>query len=110
MAGGMAWFQGLDSDAQRATLTELFGMVQQAGGSDIDVEPAREKAGLKPTATPVVLLSRGLREGRTRTRSFPADERLRLFRLLIAMVAIADGRRRATRCADGCTHWWHHLS
>ena len=28
-------------------------------------------------------------------------------RLVLALFAIADDRRRTTRCAQGCSHWWH---
>ncbi|WP_344358185.1 DUF5958 family protein [Streptomyces gobitricini] len=32
------------------------------------------------------------------------------FRLLIAVLAIADARRRERFCSGGCSHWWHRLS
>ncbi|GGU61307.1 DUF5958 family protein [Streptomyces lavendofoliae] len=40
----------------------------------------------------------------------PPDRRRKAFRLLIAVLAIADGRRRERFCSDGCSHWWHRLS
>ncbi|MFG2431587.1 DUF5958 family protein [Streptomyces sp. NPDC048590] len=30
--------------------------------------------------------------------------------LLIAVLAVADARRRELFCSDGCGHWWHRLS
>ncbi|MEV0489958.1 DUF5958 family protein [Streptomyces atratus] len=30
--------------------------------------------------------------------------------MLVAVLAIADGRRRERSCADGCGHWWHRPS
>ncbi|MGI5401267.1 DUF5958 family protein [Streptomyces sp. CA-135486] len=30
--------------------------------------------------------------------------------MLIAVLAIADGRRRERFCSGGCGHWWHRLS
>ncbi|WP_410092895.1 DUF5958 family protein [Streptomyces sp. uw30] len=38
------------------------------------------------------------------------DERRKAFRLLIAVLAIADERRRERFCSGGCGHWWHRLS
>ncbi|MEV5491040.1 DUF5958 family protein [Streptomyces bobili] len=35
------------------------------------------------------------------------DERRKALRLLIAVLAIADERRRERYCCDGCGHWWH---
>nr|WTB36226.1 DUF5958 family protein [Streptomyces sp. NBC_00830] len=40
----------------------------------------------------------------------PHEERLKSFRLLIAVLAVADGRRRERFCSDGCSHGWHRLS
>ncbi|MFJ9550031.1 DUF5958 family protein [Streptomyces erythrochromogenes] len=33
----------------------------------------------------------------------------RYLRLLVAVLAIADERRRERFCSGGCGHWWHHL-
>ncbi|MEU0674269.1 DUF5958 family protein [Streptomyces sp. NPDC006172] len=30
--------------------------------------------------------------------------------VLVAVLAIADGRRRERYCSNGCSHWWHRLS
>jgi hypothetical protein len=38
------------------------------------------------------------------------DERRKAFRFLIAVLAIADGRRRERFCFSDCSHWWHRLS
>ncbi|MEU2998957.1 DUF5958 family protein [Streptomyces sp. NPDC006995] len=40
----------------------------------------------------------------------PHDERLKSFRLLIAVLAVADERRRERFCSDGCGHARHRLS
>ncbi|MEW2406363.1 DUF5958 family protein [Streptomyces griseoviridis] len=40
----------------------------------------------------------------------PHDGRLKSFRLLIAVLAVADGRRRERFCSDGCGHAWHRLA
>ncbi|MFE6483103.1 DUF5958 family protein, partial [Streptomyces sp. NPDC057757] len=43
-------------------------------------------------------------------RLTPLDERRKAFRLLVAVLAIADGRRRERFCSGGCGHWWHSLA
>jgi hypothetical protein len=37
----------------------------------------------------------------------PEHEREKSFVLFLGLLAVADGRRRKTACAAGCTHWWH---
>ncbi|MEU3923306.1 DUF5958 family protein [Streptomyces sp. NPDC029004] len=39
----------------------------------------------------------------------PHNERLKAFRVLIAVLAVAD-ERRWNFCSDGCAHTWHQLS
>ncbi|WP_428950753.1 DUF5958 family protein [Streptomyces sp. cg35] len=36
-----------------------------------------------------------------------ADERRKAFRLLVAVLAAVDERRRKLFRAGGCGHWWH---
>ncbi|WP_225631412.1 DUF5958 family protein [Streptomyces solaniscabiei] len=36
-------------------------------------------------------------------------ERRKAFRLLVAVLAVADERRRERFCSGGCGHWWHNL-
>ncbi|MFH8432459.1 DUF5958 family protein [Streptomyces sp. NPDC018056] len=40
----------------------------------------------------------------------PADERRKAFRLPVAVLAVADERRRERFCSGGCGHWWHRPS
>jgi len=35
---------------------------------------------------------------------------VKAFRLLVALLGVADKRRRERFCADGCTHAWHRLA
>ncbi|MFC9248142.1 DUF5958 family protein [Streptomyces sp. NPDC057136] len=72
----------------------------------------RHRAGLRATHTPVVLITRGRidqRLGKIASLT-PPHERLKSFRLLIAVPALADGRRRERFCAEGCGHAWHQLA
>lgn len=70
-----------------------------------------EKAGLRPTFTPAVLIVRGrITEQLAKVVGLPQDERVKSFRLLIALLGVADGRRRERYCSAGCGHDWHHLA
>ncbi|MFB9577817.1 DUF5958 family protein [Streptomyces yanii] len=70
------------------------------------------RADLRPTHTPAVLITRGrINDQLGKIASLtPRDERRKAFRLLVAVLAIADGRRRERYCSNGCGHWWHRLS
>ena len=105
---GEAWFAALPPALQGAALRELSMMVGQAGARDADVGPAIARSGLRPTFTPCVLLAKGpLRQRLGQAARLPADEGPKTFRLLLALLALADERRRRERCAGGCSHWWH---
>ncbi|MFI1167314.1 DUF5958 family protein [Streptomyces sp. NPDC020801] len=69
-------------------------------------------AGLRPTHTPEVLISRGrIDEQLGKIAGLaPLDERRKAFRLLIAVLTIADARRRERFCSGGRSHRWHKLS
>jgi hypothetical protein len=105
-ADGVEWFVARDEDENRALLRELVVWAGQAGWRPDDVAAAVAEAGIKPTCTPVVLVSKG-RVGAV--PQLPRDEHLKAFRLLVALLAVADRRRRVRDCSDRCTHWWHHL-
>ncbi|MDX3695744.1 DUF5958 family protein [Streptomyces europaeiscabiei] len=70
------------------------------------------RAGLRPTHTPAVPITQGRidqQPGKIASLT-PRDERRKAFRLLVALLAIADGRCRERFCSAGCGHWWHRLS
>ncbi|MFD5426917.1 DUF5958 family protein [Streptomyces sp. NPDC127084] len=69
------------------------------------------RSGLRPTHTPAVLITRGqIKQQLQKIIDLtPVDERRKAFRLLVAVLAVADERRRARFCSDGCGHWWHSL-
>ncbi|MFJ1756447.1 DUF5958 family protein [Kitasatospora sp. NPDC088134] len=108
---GVRWFQELDGAEQVLVLRELAEYCYQARALAEDAPESVRRAGLRPTHTPAVLLARGRHLGTQLTRivQLPPDERVKSFRLLVALLAVADDRRRVRFCADGCTHAWHHL-
>ncbi|MET7520511.1 DUF5958 family protein [Streptomyces sp. NPDC005480] len=62
--------------------------------------------GLRPAHTPAVLITRGRIDQQLGKIAglAPLDERRKVFRLLIAVLTIADARRRERFCSDGCGH------
>ncbi|MGW0653516.1 DUF5958 family protein [Streptomyces umbrinus] len=112
MSQGIEWFDALRPEEQSETLLFLRHHCVQARAVTEDGPESIRRAGLRPTHTPAVLITRGRMEhqlGKIAALT-PLDERRKAFRLLVAVLAIADGRRRDRFRAGGCGHWWHRLS
>ncbi|MFB7147844.1 MULTISPECIES: DUF5958 family protein [Streptomyces] len=112
MSEGIEWFEGLGPEEQSVVLLFLRHHCVQARAVAGDVPESIRRAGLRPTHTPAVLISRGrIDEQLGKIAGLkPRDERRKAFRLLIAVLTVADARRRELYCSGGCGHWWHHLS
>ncbi|MCX4851848.1 DUF5958 family protein [Streptomyces sp. NBC_00893] len=112
MSEGIAWFDALDPEEQSNALLFLRHRCVQARAVAEDGAEGIRRAGLRPTYTPAVLITRGrINDQLVRIASLtPRDGRQKAFRLLVAVLAIADGRRREHYCSDGCGHWWRRLS
>jgi hypothetical protein len=112
MSQGIAWFDALNPEEQSEALLFLRHHCVQARAVAEDGAEGIRRAGLRPTHTPAVLITRGRIDdqlGKIASLT-PRDERRKAFRLLVAVLAIADRRRRERYCSDGCGHWWHRLS
>nr|BFE56427.1 hypothetical protein GCM10020063_009530 [Dactylosporangium thailandense] len=108
--GGVSWFNGMAVDDRRTVLRKLGNFVSQARATVEDGRLAVIRSGVRPTVTPAVLLVRSeLSASLSKLSGLPEAELERAFRLLVLTLGIADQRRRALFCADGCSHWWHHL-
>ena len=68
-----------------------------------------ELASNPPTPQPCGSRVGRLAEQLAKIINLPPDERVKAFRLLVALLGVADDRRRRRFCADGCGHAWHHL-
>ncbi|MFF3656016.1 DUF5958 family protein [Streptomyces olivochromogenes] len=112
MSQGIEWFDALGPEEQSETLRFLSHHCVQARAAAEDGPESVRRAGLRPTHTPAVLITRGPVDQQLGKIAglAPLDERRKAFRLLIAVLAIADGRRRERFCSNGCAHWWHRLS
>ncbi|MGW7310180.1 DUF5958 family protein [Streptomyces sp. NPDC054835] len=111
MAEGIEWFDGLSQDEQSDVLRFLSHHCMQARAVAEDAQESVRLAGLRPTHTPAVLIARGRIDMQLWKIAAlkPLDERRKAFRLLVAVLAVADARRRERYCSKGCGHWWHHL-
>ncbi len=112
MPQGIEWFEGLSAEEQSHALRLLSHFCIQARATAEDGPESIRRAGLRATHTPAVLISQGQLDqqlGKIASLA-PHDERLKSFRLLIAVLAVADGRRRERFCSDGCGHAWHRLA
>jgi hypothetical protein len=107
---GVEWFEALAVKAQLDVLRDLGGHCIQARATVEDGPESVRLAGIRPTHTPAVLITRGHLAGQlAKIISLPQEERLKAFRLLVALLGVADKRRRERYCAAGCTHAWHQL-
>lgn len=108
ISDGEAWFRALEIDEKRSVLRDLNYLVLQSSPQQSDADEAISSSGLSPKYTPCVVLSKpGLKVQLTRLAQLPDQELSRAFRLLIRLLAIADGRRRAKGNLDLVNHWWH---
>ncbi|MGP4099059.1 DUF5958 family protein [Nonomuraea sp. KM90] len=91
-------------------LRELSNYCIQAHPSQEETAESIRRAGLRPTHTPAMLITRpGLPRQLNKIIHLPQAERIKSFRLLIALLGTADMRRRLQDCINGCNHPWHHL-
>ncbi|NUK51981.1 hypothetical protein HRW14_17230 [Streptomyces lunaelactis] len=111
MGEGVAWFESLDVEGQSSALRLLAQFCVQARAVSEDGPESIRRAGIRPRHTPAVLLGRGSINAQLWKIAglAPQHERLKAFRLLIAVLAVADGRRRDRYCGDECSHSWHRL-
>ncbi|MEU9894172.1 DUF5958 family protein [Streptomyces phaeochromogenes] len=100
---GGEWFEGLAADEQFEVLRDLSGFCIQARATVKD-GPEGVRAGIRPTHTSAVLITPGqLPAQLTKIINLPRNERVKKFRLLVALLGGTDKRRRERSCAVGCT-------
>ena len=109
MPTGESWFAGLAESTQRSVLRELNVFIANATPHSEDAARAVAVSGLKSTFTPCVLLTTGLniQHQLAKISDLPRPELGKAFRLLIALLAVADARRRTTNPLNATNHWWH---
>lgn len=110
------WFANLAEEAQLLVLRQLVFFSLQSGAIGKDVKDAIFLSGLKPTFTPCQLLikvlndepngSMMLKATLAKVVNLPSSERVKSFRLLIALFEVAD-RRKRTQGLEPEKYWWH---
>ena len=110
-ADGISWFKELPTEQRTQVLYDLAHICCQSHPKKEEVLVAITRAHLKPTFTPCVLLKLAKipEKGLRKIATLPESEQIKSFRLMLALFSIADARRRATDCKDGCSHEWHNL-
>lgn len=108
MKVGESWFAGLRESTQRSVLRELNVFIVNASPHSEDAANAVALSGLKSTFIPCVLLTTGpsLQHQLAKISNLPRAELGKAFPLLIALLAVADTRRRTTPL-NTANHWWH---
>jgi hypothetical protein len=103
----VAWFSGLAPARQQEVLREIAAYAMQAHITAADGRAGVARSGVKPTATPAVMIC--MDPPRYGFAGLPAAEHVKAFRVLVSVFAIADTRRRQTYCQGTCGHAWHNL-
>jgi len=93
---GTAWFSGLSLAGRQEVLREVGGYAMQAHITVADSRVGVARSGVKLTANPSVMIC--MDPPRSGFASLPADEHVKAFRVLVAVFAVADTRRRETYC------------
>lgn len=84
---GVEWFEALPVQDQFEVLRDPGGHCIQARATVEDGPESVRIAGIRPTHTPAVLITRGQLAGQlTKNINLPQDERLKAFRLLVALL------------------------
>ncbi|MEV0742830.1 DUF5958 family protein [Streptomyces sp. NPDC050549] len=109
MSEGIAWFDSLGHEELSEVLLFLRHRCVQARAVAGDAPESIGRAGLRPMHTPAALMSPGRTDEQLGKIAglAPLDERRKAFRPLIAVLTIADARRRERFCSSGCNHGWH---
>jgi hypothetical protein len=101
-------FAALSEEEERSVLRRVNVLALQAGARDSDAAAAIVRSGVRPTRTSAVLMAKGpINIQLAKAATLPQAELSDGVRVAIALLAIADERRRRTKCASGCSHWWH---
>ena len=104
---GICWFKSLSQEERYEVLRRLYVISCDARVAESDIDTAIVRAGLRPTFTPCVLIKKGLIKNQLfKVINLPDNEQIKSFKLILALFAIADERRRKY-CNGKCQHWWH---
>ncbi|HYE68779.1 MAG TPA: DUF5958 family protein [Anaerovoracaceae bacterium] len=104
------WFSSLPEDDKRSVVKSVWLLAVQAQIVEDDIPTVTLEAGLKPTHTPVVMLSKGNESlhkrgyGLSRLSGVVLNQ---AFLLVLESFALAERRRKEKEGSEECNHWWH---
>lgn len=104
------WFLALKETEKQSVVKNIWALAIQAQVIESDIQDAIGAAGLKPTQTPVVMISKGniSLHNRGYKLSMLKDTVLnQAFFLILECFAIAERRRKEKEDPLNCNHWWH---
>jgi hypothetical protein len=104
------WFLALKETEKQSVVKNIWALAIQAQVIESDIQDAIGAAGLKPTQTPVVMISKGnvSLHNRGYKLSILKDTVLnQAFFLVLECFAIAERRRKEKEDPLNCNHWWH---
>jgi Family of unknown function (DUF5958) len=107
---GIDWFVGCELETKKEILQSLSWFLAQAHPTREEICLGIDLSGLKLTSTPCVLMmKKPFKEALGKILMLPENEWEKSFMLWIAILGVADKRRRETDCCNGCIHEWHNL-
>lgn len=104
------WFKGLSEVERACALNALVLAVHQAHPlEDERASAVAERPDTHEDAVraPAVTTPAHGRRPQDCGAARPNRQQRQAFSLLLTLFRIADARRRAGQCANGCSHWWH---
>ena len=104
------WFYSFEESDKKLIIKGIWMLALQAQVVESDIEKAAEYAGLKPTHTPVVMLSKEGEPFKNRGFNLVKLKGVVLsqaFELVLECFVLAEQRRRFKEGSLPCQHWWH---
>ncbi len=104
------WFSSLEETDKQSVVKSIWVLATQAQVIESDIFIATLAAELKPTHTPVVMISKGdvsLYNRGYRLSELKGTILNQAFLLVLECFALAERRRKEKEGTSECNHWWH---
>ncbi len=104
------WFSSLVERDKQSVVKSIWVLATQAQVIESDIPIATLAADLKPTHTPVVMISKGdvsLYNRGYRLSELKGTILNQAFLLVLECFALAERRRKEKEGTSECNHWWH---
>ena len=104
------WFLSFSEDEKQSLVKSVWLLAVQAQIREDDIPAATSVAGLKPTHTPVVMISKGsvsLHNRGYELSKLSGTLLNQAFFLVLESLALAERRRKEREDPVTCNHWWH---